>query len=279
MKNKKIILGTLSLLLLTATSCKKNKGTINEGTDPNFKIVVNNDKGLKKYNRKVVVFGIDIYAAPKVEDKKLLHTANVMAQYLDNDEDGTVDNQLVVDKMIENKAFMFLWKKSGDKKLFPPNGRQGQDLGNDETHPNYVASGKTGTFDASLEEVLHLITHVGYANAYPEIFGETKGTKLSNAMDIARGGSFDKIPSSYPEGAWYTYNDKTCNYSCMVTEYHYWALTSLLGAQENRLADIEQEWKLNTDEKVTAQDIAVYELLTDPIYKCPTVLPDGTYKH
>ena len=90
MKNKKIILGTLSLLLLTATSCKKNKGTINAGTDPNFKIVVNNDKGLKKYNRKVVVFGIDIYAAPKVEDAKLLHTANVMAQYLDNDEDHDI---------------------------------------------------------------------------------------------------------------------------------------------------------------------------------------------
>jgi len=35
------------------------------------------------------VFGIDIYAVADVTDAKLLHTANVMALYLDNDEDGT----------------------------------------------------------------------------------------------------------------------------------------------------------------------------------------------
>lgn len=276
---RNLIVAPLVLIMLAGASCKKNKGDINPGNDPNFKIVANNDKGMKKYNRKVVVFGIDIYAASGVEDEKLLHTANIMAQYLDNDEDGVVDNQLVLDKMIEQKAFLFMWKKTGDKKLFPPKGREGQDLGNDETHPTYVSSGGSGTFDASLEEVLHLITHVGYANAYPEIFGETKGTSIANAMDGARGGQFDEIPDSYPSGAWYTYDDKTCNYSCMVTEYHYWALTSLLGGQENRLEEIQQEWKLNTADKLTSQDEAIYELLTNPIYKCPTVLPDGTYKH
>ena len=267
------------ILSIAFLSCKKKQAVINSGNDPNFSIVVNNDKGFNKYNRKVVVFGIDIYAAPKVEDEKLLHAANVMAQYLDNDEDGTIDNQLVLDKMIENKAFLFLWKKKKDKKYSMPNGREGQDLGNDETHPGFVSSGKTGTFDATLEEVLHLITHVGYANAYPEIFGEKKGTVISNAMDLARGGQFDKPPKPYPTGAWYTYTDKTCDYSCMVTEYYYWALTSLLGAQENRLSEIEQEWGPNTKNKVSDQDIKIYELLTNSIYKCPTILPDGTYKH
>ena len=276
---RNLIVAPLVLIMLVGASCKKNKEDIYPGDDPHFKIIVNNDKGMKKYNRKVVVFGIDIYAASGVEDQKLLHAANVMAQYLDNDEDGVVDNQLVLDKMIEQKAFLFMWKKPGDKKLFPPKGREGQDLGNDETHPTYVANGGSGTFDASLEEVLHLITHVGYANAYPEIFGETKGTSIANAMDGARGGQFDEIPDSYPSGAWYTYDDKTCNYSCMVTEYHYWALTSLLGGQENRLEEIQQEWKLNTADKLTSQDEAIYQLLTNPVYKCPTVLPDGTYKH
>ncbi len=64
----------------------------------------------------------------------------------------------------------------------------------------------------------------------------------------------------------------------MVMEYHYWALTSILGAQENRLSDIQQEWKLNTREKVENQDPTVYQLLTDPQYNFPTVLPDGTYR-
>ena len=85
------------------------------------------------------------------------NAANVMAQYLDNDEDGVPDNQVVVDKMVKNKAFMVMWKKKRDI-MSMPDGRTGQDLGNDETHPNYVTSGKTGTFDASLEEVFHIIT-------------------------------------------------------------------------------------------------------------------------
>lgn len=266
------------VLGLTILSCKKNK-EVSPGNDPNFTIVPNNDGNLKKYNRKVVVFGINIYAAPKVEDEKLLHAANIMAQYLDNDEDGVVDNQLVVDELVERNAYLFMWKKKLDRLHDAPSGWEGQDLGNDETNPQYISSGKTGTFDASLEEVLHLITHVGYANVYPEIFGEKAGTSIADAMDLARGGSYDKIPDSYPTGAWYTYNDKTCNYGCQVTEYHYWALTSILGAQENRESEIGQEWKLNTPTKVQEQDVAAYTLLTNPSYKFPTVLPDGTYRH
>lgn len=269
-----------SLILAIAVLCSCNKNeVIDPGNDPNFTIVKNNDRGLRKYNRKVVVFGIDIYAARGVDDRKLLHAANVMAQYLDNNEDGVVDNQQVVNKMIENKAFMFLWKKKGDRKLFNPAGRKGQDLGDDETNPNYVSNGKTGSFDASLEEILHLITSIGYANAYPDVFGEKKGSTIANAMDVARGGQFDKVPSSYPEGAWYTYDDKTCKYNCMITEYHYWALTSLIGAQENRLSEIQQEWQLNTANKLMNTDQAVYQLLTNPAYGFPTTLPDGTYKH
>lgn len=274
-------IGKLMVVLLVfggVTACKKNK-TIDPGNDPNFTIVPNNDGELKKYNRKVVVFDIPIYAAPKVEDSKLLHAANVMAQYLDNDEDGVVDNQLVVDKLIEKKAYLFMWKSKLDRISSPPSNWEGQDLGNAETIPGFVSGGKTGRFDASLEEVLHLITHVGYANVYPEVFGESAGTSISDAMDIARGGSYDKIPDSYPSEAWYTYTDKTCKYDCQVTEYHYWALTSILGAQENRLSEIEQEWKLNTKEKVETTDPAVYALLTNPEYKFPTVLPDGSYRH
>ena len=261
-----------------STGTSTTTTTINEGNDPNFKIVANNDGILSNFTRKVVVFGVDIYAVSGVTDGKLLHAANLMAQYLDNDEDGTVDNQLVVDKMLEKKAFMVMWNSENDLNIDFPSGREGQDLGNDETNPNYVTSGKTGRFDAALEEVLHIITHAGYAEAYPSVFGERAGTSISDAMDKARGGQFTAIPSSYPVDAWYTYDDSTCEYNCMVTEYHYWALTSILGAQENRLGDIQQEWKLNTLAKVQETDNAVYQLLMDPQYKFPTVLPDGTYR-
>ena len=85
-------------------------------------------------------------------------------------------------------------------------------------------------------------------------------------MDLARGGRFTSIPNPYPAGAWYTYDDATCTYDCMAAEYIYWAMTSILGAQANRLGEIEQEWKANTLAKVQQMDPAVYELLTDPQY-------------
>lgn len=257
----------------------QNPTIINEGNDPNFKIVANSDAGFTNFNRKVVVFGIDIYAVSAVEDAKLLHAANVMAQYLDNDEDGVIDNQLVLDKMIENKAFLVMWASENDLNMNPPSGRLGQDLGNNETNPNYVTNGKTGRFDAALEEVLHIINNAGHSYAYPNAFGQNAGSELANAMDIARGGQFMTIPSSYPTNAWYTYTDATCDYaSCQTIEYLYWALTSMMGAQENRLNEIGHEWKLNTKAKVQTSDTAIYSLLTNPTYKIPTVLPDGTYR-
>ena len=149
--------------------------------------------------------------------------------------------------------------------------------GNEETRPGWHAN-KTGRFDVSLEEVWHIISHAGYATAYPEAFGEGAGTALSNAMDLARGGRHNGVPSNYPEGAWYTYDDRTCDYECQSTEYFYWALTSLLGAQANRLDEIGNEWRLNTAQKLQEGDPAIYQLLTDPTYALPTILPDGTYK-
>ena len=281
MINKILLIKTIVVSLLIITSCKKDDNIpIDAGNDPNFTIVTHSDNGFSSFSRKVVVFGIDIYAVVAVEDAKLLHTANVMAQYLDNDEDGIVDDQLVLNKMIEKKAFMVMWKNENDLNIDPPNGREGQDLGNDETHPNFVSNGKTGEFDASLEEVLHIINNAGHSYAYPEAFGQNVGSDLANAMDIARGGQFMTIPNEYPINAWYTYDDQTCDYSnCQTVEYLYWALTSMLGAQENRLDDIDNEWKLNTSQKVEDTDSAIFSLLTNPTYKMPTVLPDGSYKH
>ena len=273
----------LFLIYLTFISCKTlnlKGGPIDVGKDPNFNIVPNNDIGLSSFNKKVIVFGIDLYAVREVEDAKLLHAANVMAQYLDNDEDGLIDNQLVLNKMLENKAFLVMWKKEKDLNIRPPSVRIGQDLGNDETNPSFVSNGKTGRFDATLEEVLHLINNAGHSYAYPGTFGKNKKSVLSKAMDVARGGRFFKIPSIYPANAWFSYYDSTCDYeTCQTIEYLYWALTSILGAQENRLNEIGKEWKLNTADLLENTDNEIFELLTNPIYNLPTILPDGSYKH
>ncbi len=274
----------LTTLVIFSCSCKKennnsDNGSVQAGNDPNFTIQANSDVGFTNFRKKVMVFDIPIYAVTAVEDEKLLHAANIMAQYLDNNEDGTIDNSAVHAAMKNNKAFMIMWKKESDlNSISPPNGHTGQDLGADETVPAWHTNGRTGRFDAALEEVWHIITHAGYASAYPTVFGEFAATSMTNAMDIARGGHFTNIPSPYPSNAWYTYDDNTCDYNCMATEYIYWAMTSILGAQVNRLSEIQQEWKLNTKVKVQTTDAAIYSLLTDSQYKFPTVLPDGTYR-
>jgi hypothetical protein len=252
---------------------------ISPGEDPNFAIISHSDPGFSKFNRKTVVFGIDIYAAPKVEDLKLLHASNVLAQYLDNDENGTVDDSLVWKKMIENRAFLVMWADERDLRFKAAPKRMGQDLGNDETFPSFSANGMRGPFDASLEEVLHLINYTGHAQAYPEAFGLHAGSALLNAMDKARGGRFIEIPKVYPLEAWYSYDDKTCAYEdCQAIEYLYWSITSMLGAQRNRLDEIKDEWRLNTLLKLKERDPDIYALLKDPKYHMPKILPDGQYR-
>ena len=275
-----VLLFFISLMFISCKTGNTGSGPINPGKDPNFKIIPNDDIGLSSFNRKVVVFGIDLYAVSEVEDLKLLHAANVMAQYLDNDEDGLIDNQLVLTKMIENKAFLVMWKKEKDLNIRPPSGRIGQDLGNDETNPSFVSDGKIGRFDATLEEVLHLINNAGHSYAYPGAFGQNQKSALSKAMDVARGGRFFRIPSVYPSAAWFSYYDSTCDYqTCQTIEYLYWSLTSMLGAQENRLNEIGEEWKLNTADLLEKIDTEMFKLLTNPTYNFPTKLPDGSYKH
>ena len=178
----------------------------------------------------------------------------------------------MISKFLVEEAALFMWKHESQINL------NAQDLGADETLPEWHINGQEGQFDATLEEVWHVITHSGYAKAYPDIFGENYGTALTDAMDIARGGYFKEVPNSYPDDAWYTYDDYTCDYECMSVEYIYWGMTSILGAQENRLDEIQQEWDLNTIELVESIDTKIYKLLTNPKYKFPTILPDGSYK-
>jgi len=236
------------------------------------------------------VFGIPFFATRGVTDDKLLHAMNIMAQYLDNDENGIPDNQLVVEELLNQEVGMILFSNENESENSQvwesdaPMDRY-QELYGSET----IITGSR--FDASLEEIFHLITDKGYEGVYPSVFGEFPGSELAKLMDNARGGHFSNegiiiedgdrytiaVPSSYPSTAWYTYDDKSCRYDCMNTEYIYWAMTSILGAQENRCNDISHEWKLCTKEKVKNQDPGIYNLLTNPEYGFPSNLPDGSY--
>ncbi len=240
----------------------------------------------RTFGKRVDVFGIPVYATANTPDAKVLHAANVLAQYLDNNADGQPDHPQVHAMMKKKQAgiVMTATERSFERldvhRYIPEriwDAMIMQGLFGEETLPGWT---RRGRFDATLEEVLHLITHAGYAHVYPEVFGEKPGSQIAKAMDLARGGYFRRVPRSYPAGAWYTYDDRSCDYGCQITEYTYWGLTSILGAQDypGRGRDIGGEWRLNTRDKVKQRDPTLYRLLTDPRYRFPSILPDGKYR-
>jgi hypothetical protein len=232
------------------------------------------------FAKQVKVFGLLVVATNNVADDKLIHAANMMAEYLDNDEDGVPDNPKVLDALVSKNTMLVMGKDEDELRaigrgVLPPGAKQS--LYDYETRPG---GAEHGVFDAAIEEIIHPITDVGYALAYPEVFGTEPGSEVAKIMDEARGGHFEEVPEKYPDNAWYTYYDETCKYDCQIAEYFYWALTSILGAQDfpGRLEQIQDEWRYNTAEKLKAGDPKIYALLTDPRYKLPTILPDGVYK-
>ena len=233
----------------------------------------------KQFAQHINVFGIRVFGTAKTPPGKLRHIAVILAEYLDNDEDGKPDNSEVVAELVKRNAFMAVCENERalerlDHDVFQDAGfHSGQGQFATETNPG------GNQFDATLEEVLHLITHEGYANIYPQIFGERPGTELAKCLDRARGGHFKRVPRHYPKGAWFTYDDRTCDYGCQCTEYLYWAITSVLGAQKakHRREDIEHEWRLYSRELVRTRDPHIFRLITDPKYRLPSQLPDGKY--
>ena len=283
-KDYLINLKFLILLLFIFTSCHDNYQNcidLDYGSEYiKIRGVEESDKNYFKYFCKTTeVFDIKIYATENVANDKIFHAASVLAQYLDNDEDGVVDNELVLNELVEKKVWLLMVENESELDAairIPPMGKPFQDLHDEEV----TLINGSPRFDASLEEVLHLITQHGYAEVYPNIFGENKDSEIAKAMDMARGGYFKNVPNSYPSNAWYTYDDKTCDYSCQITEYTYWALTSILGGQNypGRLDEIKQEWRLNTKEKVKNSDPIMFSLMTDPQFNLPTNIPDGKYR-
>jgi len=150
-------------------------------------------------------------------------------------------------------------------------------LFNNEIDPNNP--GHWGD-DATVEEVVHVINDIGHVSIYPEAFElDPNSSMMSDAMDVARGGQFVNMPNQYPDEAWYHYDDWTCDYQCMAIEYMYWCIVSNMGILDDPQTcnGIDNEWELCTPELFESTDIAMYQVLTDPLYKLPQLAPNGSY--
>ena len=226
---------------------------------------------------------VNIYAEPNISDEKVFHVASVVAELLDNDEDGIVDDPLIEASLIELNTIMPVFQSENGSSIdtffdnFDDDGCTGAVLFRNEIDPNQP--GYWGS-DATVEEVLHTINSCGHVEVYPSLFSlEPNSSYLTDAMDLARGGQFITFPSSYPDGAWYHYDDWTCQYDCMAMEYLYWCIVTNMGilADEQTCNGIANEWEPCTPELFESTDSLMFDLVTNLEIKLPQLAPDGNY--
>ena len=242
-----------------------------------------NDVALAPFTKYVDVLGcFSIYAESTIADAKVLHAAAVAAELLDNNEDGIVDDPLIEAQLISEKALMPLFLQDGNTAMDIFENHYNGDGVSAVLFNNEIDPTQTGHWgdDATVEEIMHTINHVGHTNVYPSAFSMGPNSSLmSAAMDVARGGQFMTIPNPYPAAAWYHYDDWTCDYECMAIEYIYWALVSYMGILDDpqTASGIANEWEPYNAALLQSMDVLMYALITDPAYKLPLLAPDGNY--
>jgi len=236
------------------------------------------------FSKYVNVLGcIHIYAESNISDEKVLHVASVAAELLDNNEDGTVDDLLIEASLTELNTIMPVFQSENGNSIdtffdnLGDDGCTGAVLFRNEIDPNQP--GYWGS-DATVEEVLHTINSCGHVEVYPSLYAlEPNSSYLTAAMDIARGGQFITMPNSYPDEAWYHYDDWTCEYDCMAMEYLYWCIVTYMGilSDVQTCAGISNEWEPCTPELFESTDTLMFNLVNDTENMLPQLAPDGNY--
>ena len=267
--------------------------------------------GIEKFfDSYINVFGVTIAAMPNTPIPEIIHSAKIYAQLLDNNEDFIPDdpkiynyhqndrkgrNSLIV--LVDTKALDNEWIsfKPGQRFWVPAQALRPGHSG--------VGHSRDGEMDIAVEELFHKYGK-SLQHVYPKDFGlpdheagETWSSTLSEAMDIARGINRNVKPVNgkwiYPQNAWYTYDDTSCEWGCQIDEYlwHIWgtnigyyqSLTRAPGRPKNEgkpggwCDNIGREWKICSKEKLKEVDFPSFNLLNNKGYKLPTRIPYGEY--
>ena len=273
MKKLLILIFTLPLLGIA-------QNTVCFTIDPNPNT---NDPALAPFTKYVDVLGcFSIYAESTISDAKVLHAAAVTAELLDNNEDGIVDDPAIELQLTSEDALMPIFSSEGSSAENAFFNNYNGDGVSAVLYKNEIDPTQTGHWgdDATVEEIMHTINHVGHTNVYPSAFSmQANSSLMSTAMDAARGGQFITIPNPYPASAWYHYDDWTCDYECMMIEYMYWALVSNMGILDDAqtASGIANEWEAYNATLLQYMDTLMYALITDTQYKLPQLAPDGNY--
>jgi len=267
--------------------------------------------GFKHLPWRMDVFGIPVFAQKSWNNAKnkakFEHVGSILAELLDNNNDGCVDdpnvhrNLLVKAKKATKEGFGKGFKPAVmlletqqipemDKELMTLGYFPKKTMGLLDCEPKYAGLnyGKDGMNDATIEELHHFISADGYVLAYPKIFGIGWGTKskLNDAMDKARGKKIKKTPltqAAYPKNASYRYADISCDYQCQAIEYFWWGYLAYSG-MGNGITDPANlaEFKNAKKKDLKKNDKLMYALhngseLKTAKYRVPVLPVDGKY--
>lgn len=206
---------------------------------------------------------VQICATTRVGNDKLSYAANVVAEWLDNDTDGVLDEPRLRTAFESTNPVLIMSSRQmpflAMMRLDVGDGVLVQDLWAVETNP------QNGERDASQEETHHLIVNAGWAKAFPELFSDTSGSTMYREWQKADAGGH------------YAYADPTCNASCKSVEFFYLATAAYLGSDADLASD---EMRLKSRVALQQSLPATVSLMTSTDYTYPTNhWPSGTYPH
>jgi len=239
----------------------------------------------------VEVFGLYVVAPSSAPEEYVTHSANVLAQYIDNDADGLPDDSAVLEHLQRENVLVPVWEMSTREQFNQARRRTECEDGvtlvasmyYDEDQWAIGGIESTGKWDTNLEEIWHIVS-IGWYATYPEFFGDepSKQSKLVDAMDFARGGRFFAVPDKYPDNAWYSYYDDTCDYGCQLHEYFYWITMANIDALDSALtskcAESSDEWSICNRAELEIIDVLAFGLLNNHGFNLPTSIPNGRYR-
>jgi hypothetical protein len=166
---------------------------------------------MNEFDRYVDVFGVVVIGAGAPDDK-LLHTAGVLAQYLDNTADGRVDDPSVVEFLVQKSYVFPVWTAEVRESFWATSccvdkiNMAASTYSDDGDQWALGGIERSGDWDSNLEEVWHVVSR-GFYGVYPEDFSIEGSSSLTRAMDAARGGYFLETSERYPASAWSAYDD------------------------------------------------------------------------
>ena len=246
------------------------------------------------YNKYLSVFGVPVLATNKTSDSSFAQAASVLAQYIDNDQDGIEDNQDLVKSIIDSKSVLLITENEAEYTNTGSLFNSVWENGGYNARVIYT----TGSFAEAegVEQIFHFVSSGGYSNLDTGVFGLKSGSVIAELTDLARSGHFESVPQDntygggpangrYPSGAWFHSADSTCGYSCQVNQYIWWGVSTLMGFNEARCSNVSGEWghqdypsQLCSKTGLYVRDLNLYDLLTASGYRFPTVSPSGEYR-